>query len=153
MKTIRELAEELDVSKTTIRNHLKNLPDNLSVTKRNNMWQLDTDVEAFVKDKVQKVSDNYSQKGLQEEHILNEKLEMLKERNNEIVSDNKYLREQLKEKNNQIEKLSKLLDQQQQLQLRSTQELDRIKQEKVELIETQEQQEEQKGFFARLLGK
>ncbi|HDZ6232612.1 TPA: DUF536 domain-containing protein, partial [Staphylococcus aureus] len=121
--------------------------------KKNNMWQLDTDVEAFVKDKVQKVSDNYSQKGLQEEHILNEKIEMLKERNNEIVSDNKYLREQLKEKNNQIEKLSKLLDQQQQLQLRSTQELDRIKQEKVELIETQEQQEEQKGFFARLLGK
>ena len=153
MKTIRELAEELDVSKTTIRNHLKSLPDNLSVTKKNNMWQLDTDVEAFVKDKVQRVSDNYSQKGLQEEHILNEKLEMLKERNNEIVSDNKYLREQLKEKNNQIEKLSKLLDQQQQLQLRSTQELDRIKQEKVELIETQEKQEEQKGFFARLLGK
>ncbi|HGV4086416.1 HTH domain-containing protein [Staphylococcus haemolyticus] len=153
MKTVRELAEELDVSKTTIRNHLKNLPENLSVSKSGNLLQLDTDVEAFIKDKVQRVSDNFAQKGLQKEHILSEKIEMLKERNKEIVSDNEYLRDQLKEKNNQIENLTRLLDHQQQLQLRSTQELDRIKQEKVELIEIQEQSEENKGFWARLLGK
>ncbi|MDS0998471.1 HTH domain-containing protein [Staphylococcus epidermidis] len=152
MKTIKELSEEMNVSKTTIRNHLKNLPENLSVTKKSNVVQIDSDVEAFLKDKVQRVSNNFAQKGLKKEHVLNERIEMLKERNEEITQDNQYLREQLKEKSKQIENLSRIADQQQQLQLYSQQELERIKKEEQQRIEMQQEEQENKGFWARLFG-
>ncbi|MDE9999694.1 HTH domain-containing protein, partial [Staphylococcus pseudintermedius] len=61
MKTIKELADELGVSKTTIRNHINKLPDNLSVIKKGNTLHLDSDTEAFIKDKVQTVSDNFAE--------------------------------------------------------------------------------------------
>ncbi|HBC4702403.1 DUF536 domain-containing protein [Staphylococcus aureus] len=152
MKTVKEVAEELSVSKTTIRNHLKNLPENLSVTKKGNVMYLDTDVEAFLKDKVQRVSDNFAKKGLQDKHNYEEKIEMLKERNEEIVSDNQYLRDQLKEKSKQIEKLSQLLDQQQQLQLHAHREVERIKEENQNMLEMHQEEQENKGFWAKLFG-
>ncbi|MDN8680134.1 helix-turn-helix domain-containing protein [Staphylococcus aureus] len=152
MKTVKEVAEELRVSKTTIRNHLKNLPENLSVTKKGNVMYLDADVEAFLKDKVQRVSANFAKKGLQDKHNYEEKIEMLKERNEEIVSDNQYLRDQLKEKSKQIEKLSQLLDQQQQLQLHAHREVERIKEENQNMLEMHQEEQENKGFWAKLFG-
>ncbi|HDK4225190.1 MULTISPECIES: DUF536 domain-containing protein [Staphylococcus] len=152
MKTVKEVAEELNVSKTTIRNHLKNLPENLSVTKKGNVLHLDADVEAFLKDKVQRVSDNFAKKGLQDKHNYEERIEMLKERNEEIVSDNQYLRDQLKEKSKQIEKLSQLLDQQQQLQLHAHREVERIKEENQNMLEMHQEEQENKGFWAKLFG-
>ncbi|WP_436946591.1 HTH domain-containing protein [Staphylococcus xylosus] len=50
MKTIQEIAEELEVSSTTIRNHLQKLPQNLSAIKEKNIYKIDTDVEEFLKD-------------------------------------------------------------------------------------------------------
>lgn len=152
MKTIREVAEELNVSKTTIRNHLSKLPDNLSVTKKGNMLYLDTDVEAFVKDRVQKVSDNDAQNGLQDTYWLEEKIKMLQEHNEEMKNDNQYLREQMAEKNKQISEYAKLLDQQQQLQLSTKQEMLEYKEKNEELTEIKNQ-EDNKGFFAKLFGK
>lgn len=50
--TIKELADELGVSKQAIRKHLEKLPPTLSVTKKENAIYLDTDVTAFVRSKV-----------------------------------------------------------------------------------------------------
>lgn len=152
MKTIREVAEELDVSKTTIRNHLSKLPDNLSVTKKGNILYLDTEVEAFIKDRVQKVSDNNAQNGSHDTYWLEEKIKMLEEQNEEMKKDNDYLREQMGEKNKQITDYARLLDQQQQLQLSTKQELLEYKEQNQQLIESKEY-EESKGFWARLFGK
>ncbi|MGW7977705.1 HTH domain-containing protein [Staphylococcus xylosus] len=152
MKTIKELADELEVSKTTIRNHLNKLPDNLSVTKKNNILHLDTDVEAFIKDRVKRVSDNVSENGLYEQHIMQERISILEERNKELKDDNEYLREQIKYKNKDTERLHQLLDQQQQLHNNAMQDLDTYKQERDNLLELKEEQEESKGFWARLFG-
>lgn len=152
MKTIKELADELEVSKTTIRNHLNKLPDNLSVTKKNNILHLDTDVEAFIKDRVKRVSDNSSENGLYEQHIMQERISILEERNKELKDDNEYLREQIKYKNKDTERLHQLLDQQQKLHNNAMQDLDTYKQERDNLLELKEEQEESKGFWARLFG-
>lgn len=152
MKTIKELADELEVSKTTIRNHLNKLPDNLSVTKKNNILHLDSDVEAFIKDRVKRVSDNSSENGLYEQHIMQERVSILEERNKELKDDNEYLREQIKYKNKDTERLHKLLDQQQQLHNNAMQDLDTYKQERDNLLELREEQEESKGFWSRLFG-
>lgn len=152
MKTIKELADELEVSKTTIRNHLNKLPDNLSVTKKNNILHLDSDVEAFIRDRVKRVSDNSSENGLYEQHIMQERISILEERNKELKDDNEYLREQIKYKNKDTERLHQLLDQQQQLHNNAMQDLDTYKQERDNLLELREEQEESKGFWSRLFG-
>lgn len=152
MKTIKELADELEVSKTTIRNHLNKLPDNLSVTKKNNVLHLDADVEAFVKDRVKRVSDNVSDNDLYEQHVMQERISILEERNKELKDDNEYLREQIKYKNKDTERLHQLLDQQQQLHNNAMQDLNTYKQERDNLLELKEEQEESKGFWARLFG-
>jgi len=152
MKTIKELADELEVSKTTIRNHLNKLPDNLSVTKKNNVLHLDADVEAFVKDRVKRVSDNVSDNDLYEQHVMQERISILEERNKELKDDNEYLREQIKYKNKDTERLHQLLDQQQQLHNNAMQDLNTYKQERDNLLELKEEQEERKGFWARLFG-
>lgn len=152
MKTIKELADELEVSKTTIRNHLNKLPDNLSVTKKNNVLHLDADVEAFVRDRVKRVSDNVSDNGLYEQHVMQERISILEERNKELKDDNEYLREQIKYKNKDTERLHQLLDQQQQLHNNAMQDLNTYKQERDNLLELKEEQEESKGFWARLFG-
>lgn len=60
--TIKELADELGVSKQAIRKHLEKLPPTLSVTKKENAIYLDTDVTAFVRSKVTRVTDNVTSK-------------------------------------------------------------------------------------------
>lgn len=116
------------------------------------MLYLDTDVEAFVKDRMQKVSDNDAQNGLQDTYWLEEKIKMLQEHNEEMKNDNQYLREQMAEKNKQISEYAKLLDQQQQLQLSTKQEMLEYKEKNEELTEIKNQ-EDNKGFFAKLFGK
>ena len=56
--TIKELADELGVSKQAIRKHLEKLPPTLSVTKKENAIYLDTAVTAFVRSKVTRVTGN-----------------------------------------------------------------------------------------------
>jgi len=50
--TIKDLADELDVSKTTIRNHMKKLPDGLAVTEKDGVIVLDADVVSFIRESV-----------------------------------------------------------------------------------------------------
>lgn len=50
--TIKELADELEVSKTTIRNHLKRLPEEFAVTNENGVIILNADVVGFVRESV-----------------------------------------------------------------------------------------------------
>lgn len=50
--TIKELADELEVSKTTIRNHLKRLPEEFAVTNENGVIILNADVVRFVRESV-----------------------------------------------------------------------------------------------------
>ena len=51
--TIKDLAEELEVSKTTIRNHLKKLPEGLAVSDKDGVIGLNADVVRFVRESVE----------------------------------------------------------------------------------------------------
>ena len=51
--TIKDLAEELEVSKTTIRNHLKKLPEGLAVSDEDGVIGLNADVVRFVRESVE----------------------------------------------------------------------------------------------------
>ena len=133
--TIKELADELGVSKQAIRKHLEKLPPTLSVTKKENAIYLDTDVTAFVRSKVTRVTDNVTSKvtsnKFNEKETDNNLKRDKKPTNNYEVE--KILNEQLKikdkqlaEKDKQIQTMQKLLDQQQQLSLQSNKQIEKL---------------------------
>ena len=133
--TIKELADELGVSKQAIRKHLEKLPPTLSVTKKENAIYLDTDVTAFVRSKVTRVTDNVTSKVTSNKFKEKEADNNLKrdEKNANNYEIEKILNEQLKikdkqlaEKDKQIQTMQKLLDQQQQLSLQSNKQIEKL---------------------------
>lgn len=118
-KTIRELADELNVSKQTIQYHYQKLPANNRQKDSQGANMISPTAERIIKDKVAKhlVAKN--------QQAGSKKATKASEENNELVStlrrevaDLKSQRDkQLATKDRQIEYLTKLIDQQQQLQL------------------------------------
>lgn len=51
--TIKDLADELEVSKTTIRNHMKRLPEGFAVTNEDGVIGLNEDVVRFIRESVE----------------------------------------------------------------------------------------------------
>ncbi|WP_233511507.1 hypothetical protein [Staphylococcus pseudintermedius] len=110
---------------------------------------LDSDTEAFIKDKVQTVSDNFAEKGLQEVAVLKEKNARLEERIKDLLDENKFLKEQMKANNEQIAYSTKLVDQGQQLQLL----LEQVKKGQEEnklLLKQHDQERKERGFWKNL---
>ena len=133
--TIKELADELGVSKQAIRKHLEKLPPTLSVTKKENAIYLDTDVTAFVRSKVTRATDNVTSK-VTSNKFNEKKTENNLKRDEKLANTyevEKILNEQLKikdkqlaEKDKQIQTMQKLLDQQQQLSLQSNKQIEKL---------------------------
>lgn len=114
-KTIKQLADELKVSKQTIRYHLKSLPvKDRNVTGKENII-LDSEDIRLIKDKLTK-----SKKHVTSKEVVNNC--------NVTGKENEYLIEQLQEKDKQIERLQNLLENQQILTLKE--------QDKVEFLES-----------------
>jgi len=136
--TIKELADELGVSKQAIRKHLEKLPPTLSVTKKSNTIYLNADVSNFVRKKVTRVtskvtsnSSNLDSNQTREDNRENNPKSDRKTINNYEVE--KILNEQLKikdkqlaEKDKQIQTMQKLLDQQQQLSLQTNKHIEQL---------------------------
>ncbi|MFL2134716.1 DUF536 domain-containing protein [Vagococcus fluvialis] len=132
--TIKELADELGVSKQAIRKHLEKLPPTLSVTKKSNTIYLNADVSNFVRKKVTRVTSNSSNldsNQTREDNRENNPKSDRKTINNYEVE--KILNEQLKikdkqlaEKDKQIQTMQKLLDQQQQLSLQTNKHIEQL---------------------------
>lgn len=129
--TIKELADELGVSKQAIRKHLDKLPETLSVTKVKGTIVLDSDIVEFVKSKVTPVTikvDRVTSKVTSNE---NDRIIFLEKQI--LVKDS-----QLENKDIQLEKMQKLLDQQQQLTLQAN---IKIKELETSLTETEIEKE------------
>src|SRR5699024_10838944 len=62
MKTVKEVAEILNVSKQTIHYHLKNLPPHLKISKRGNKTLIDDDIMTYLKNILYKKSTKESSK-------------------------------------------------------------------------------------------
>ncbi|ECP2127770.1 TPA: MarR family transcriptional regulator [Listeria monocytogenes] len=139
-KTIRELSEELGVSKQRIQQVVDNLPTSKKPQKINNRYVINIDIQKEIKKNIQK-SKNESNK---ENNKFGDK---------KTTSENDYLSVitmQLKEKDKQIEQLQKLLEQQQILTLQANKKVERLEMDKENQEDSLEKEKEKsQGFFAR----
>ena len=141
-KTIKELADELNVSKQAIRKHLDKLPPTLSVTKENGKILMDVDVVNFVKDRTNRVTGNDTSN--QKEKVTDNIMLL-----NDYISE---LKEQLKQKDMQIEQAHKLIENQQILTLQANKKIEQLEYQSEEKEESVSQTEitEKKSWFSKL---
>ena len=131
MKTIQEIAINLSVSNTTVRNHLKKLSQYLSKFKQKNVYKIDTEVEKFLKDSILKNRNEDLNSEKQESKDSDMETVLLEKRAEEIFKDNEYLKSEISKKDNLIEDLTILFKQQQKLQLDANKELLKYKREEL----------------------
>ena len=113
-KTIKQIADELQVSKTAVRKKIENLGLRSSLRLNGNQFAIDEKQENLIKsafaqnnqEKSQTKTETKSETKSQTKFAIDEEAKELIE----------FLKEQLKEKDKQIEQLHKSLDQAQQLQ-------------------------------------
>lgn len=131
-KTIKELATELNVSKSYVDKIIRTLGLHTKLDKVGNKYVIDNEQEKLVKTKV----------------LGNKSGGTTKDKSTTIL-DNEvdFLRKQLEDRTLEIERLQTLLDQQQQLHLNTQ----KLLEEKILLLETKEV--EQKGFWHSLFRK
>lgn len=123
-KTVKELADELRVSRQYVQKIISKLPATKKPTKVQHSYSIDNQSEAYIKAFMNK-SDNHSD---------NKQATVLEKTTNELslkyekllLSNVSNLKDQLKSKDEQIERLQKLLDQSQQLQLMAENEIKKL---------------------------
>jgi len=152
-KTIKELADELDVSKQTVQYHFKNLPANTYIKNDKGVYVLKDQAISILKEKISG-------------KVYSENDKKSAKKTNELYS---VLYDQLKEKDNQIEsllsgqkQLQKLLDQQQVLTLQANKKIaelelsvsdveeKRDEQDTTEELKQETNEVKGKSFFSRL---
>jgi|SRR5699024_6098774 len=162
-KTVKILAEELNVTPQYIQKIIKSLPETNKPTLEKHKYIIDKKAEKLI---IKKMSG--SQKQQTNQHKANQKDELVSSLKDQIS----YLKQQIDIKDNQINELQKqnfqsqkLVDQEQQLHLTDQKRIDQLEQPKSEQSteihddhttnggDNQQQEEQQrKGFFERLFG-
>lgn len=152
--TVKQLAEKLDVTPMTIH---RNKPEDKEFTKEGNISYIDEELEKIITAKVQKNKKVYKKQPKQENTtgVVDQMQQQID-----------YLKSVIAEKDKQINNYTKLIDQQQQLNLRTMEQLNQPKDhsqpsepqtthhssdETVKQEDTHKTQE--KGFFSRFFGK
>jgi len=111
-KTIKELADELKVSKQTIQYHYQSLPTKNQQKDSQGTNMISPTAERIIRDKVVKpLVANNQQTGSKESN------ELIANLRREVADLKSQRDKQLATKDRQIDQLTKLIDQQQQLQL------------------------------------
>lgn len=123
MKTIRQIADELGVSKTAVRKKIENLGLRSSLQKNGNQFAIDENQERLIKSA-------FAESEAETKTETNSQTET--ETVSALVS---MLQRELDAKNEQIAHLQKLLDQEQQLRM--------VTEQKLLQIEDKQEQEEQ----------
>jgi len=131
-KTIKQLADELGVSKQAIRKHIDKLPPTLLVTKKGNTIFLSTEIVNYIQGKVKK-KDTVSEKKVTSnvdsnfKSLTGNKEEVFSNLGNDFLEKQLLAKDkQLEEKDNQIKALHKLLDQQQILTLQANKKIEEL---------------------------
>jgi len=130
--TIKELADELGITKQAVRRYFDQLPTELVPTKKGGSYQINLKAQAFIKDRVNRVDSKL------DSQIDTKKVDVDTKLDSHVDSKNdselvKFQKEFIQDKNEQIEslkeqvkKLHTLLDQQQQLTLQSNKQIDKL---------------------------
>ena len=125
MKTIKQIADELGVSKTTVRKKIENLGLQSSLRKNGNQFAIDEIQEKLIKqafsgNETETKNANQSQT---ENHEVSDLVSVLQT----TIS---VLKAELEAKDRQIEKLQMLLDQEQQLHALTAQQIKELPEQK-----------------------
>ena len=125
MKTIKQIADELGVSKTTVRKKIENLGLQSSLRKNGNQFAIDEIQEKLIKqafsgNETETKNANQSQT---ENHEVSDLVSVLQT----TIS---VLKAELEAKDRQIEKLQMLLDQEQQLHALTAQQIKELSEQK-----------------------
>lgn len=134
--TIKELADELGITKQAVRRYFEQLPTQLVPTKKGGSYQINVEAQAFIRDKVNRVNTKLDSQVDTNKVDVDTKLDSQvdtsvdSENEHELI---KLQKEFIQDKNEQIEslkeqikKLHMLLDQQQQLTLQSNKQIDKL---------------------------
>ena len=118
-KTIRELANELKVSKQTIQYHYQRLPTKNRQKDRQGTNMVSLTAERIIRDKVAKplVAKNQQTSDKEPPKTSKENNELITTLRREVEDLKSQRDKQLATKDQQIDRLTKLVDQQQQLEL------------------------------------
>ncbi|MEB7868987.1 DUF536 domain-containing protein [Enterococcus faecium] len=127
-KTIKELAEELGISKQAIRKHFDKLPTKLTPKLIDGKYVISTKAQEFIRNSINQTNEVDAEVDSSVDSVL---VKELKEKNKQI--------EHLQ---NIIETQQKLLDQQQQLTLQANQQIEKL-QEQLQLAYTEENPEDE----------
>lgn len=154
-KTIKQIADELGVSKTAVRKKIENLGLQSSLRKNGNQFAIEKEQEELIKStfsKNQTKTKNENQ--VCENRLL---IDLVSTLQKELDAKNEQLRKkdiQLAEKDKQIEVAQKLADQAQQLQAMAENKIKLLEQRQTspEPVNGSPSIESKKGFFARLFG-
>ena len=127
LKTIKELADELGVSKQTIHYHIKSL-SNIKRDKNNKgAVLLNEEEQKFIYSKVNAVKDDTVKDNTVKDDTVKDNT--VKDDTAHFLSEIQFLRTQLENKDTQILQMQNLLDQQQRLALQDKKLLDEYKSE------------------------
>jgi len=122
-KTIKELADELGVTKQTIQYHYKSLPTKYRQKSDKGIIQLTPESQRFLTNKINKFVDKETTKKHIDYTLEDQLISHLK---GELSEVKKEYTEQLHVKDQQLATMQKLLDQQQQLTLQSNKRIDQL---------------------------
>ncbi len=137
MKTIKQIADEMGVSKQAVFKKIDNLGLRQQLSKVNNQWLIDNNAEKMIKETFSKAGKTTTDSSTNASTI------------DRLIDT---LKVELKAKNEQIATLQRLLDQEQQLRMVTEQKL-LLLEEKQEEEEQNQQPEEKETFWSRLWNK
>lgn len=140
-KTIKELADDLGVTKQTVQYHYKSFADKETVVSDKGAILLDKRLQALLSEKIGKKNIEKSTKESAEKQLRSKELELLKE---ELNNKDEIITELLESQKN----LQKLLDQQQVLTLQANQKI-----EQLEMNQAESEEKEKLSLWQRLFGK
>jgi len=140
-KTIKELADDLGVTKQTVQYHYKLLPDKEKQVSDTGTILLNKGLQAFLSAKIDKNNTVKSANNTAKKQFNFEEIQLLKK---ELNNKDKIISELLESQ----KKFQKLLDQQQVLTLQANQKI-----EQLELAQTESEEKEKLTLLQRLFGK
>ena len=128
MKTIKQIADELGVSKTAVRKKIENLGLQSSLRKNGNQFAIDEHQEALIKRAFSEKSQTETEtKNANQSQTENHEVSDLVSVLQTTIS---VLKAELEAKDRQIEKLQMLLDQEQQLHALTAQQIKELPEQK-----------------------
>jgi len=163
-KTIKELADELGVSKQAIQKRINNLPTNQQPTMVGGRYLLNEELVEIIRSQY-KEDENGRVEFSQQPTTANVVDNVLAEVVEDLKKDKIELFDSMKEKDKQIDRLQKLLDQQQVLTLQANKKIAELEttlnveeenvrsKESSDDIKKEGKEPEKKSFFARLFGR